>query len=120
MNEHPRARLVLTGAAFGTVPGATTFVAGMIIGGEAALSLGAIGMLLAAGGGLIGSAVGGAIHGGGVHRATITGAIIGVVPGLAMVPIQSRVGLPVMLIGGIVGAMIGNRIGHGTPGAPVR
>jgi hypothetical protein len=76
--------------------------------------------LLAAVGAIIGASVGGAIHGGGAHRAAVTGAIIGVVPGLAMVPIQSRVGFPVMLVGVIAGALIGSRTGHGSSGAHLR
>jgi hypothetical protein len=120
MNEHPRARLVVTGAALGTVPGAATFVAGMIVGGETALNLGAIGILLAAVGAIIGASIGGAIHGGGAHRAAVTGGIIGVVPGLAMVPVQTRLGFPVMLVGVIAGALVGSRIGHGSSGARLR
>lgn len=120
MSQHFRARLVVTGVALGIVPGATTLVAGMIIGGEAALSLGAIGILVAGIGAVIGASVGGTMHGGGAHRAGVTGAIIGVVPGLAMIPVQARLGFPVMLIGGIVGALIGSRTGHGSSGAHPR
>ena len=108
---------VLSGIGLGALPGVVLWVIGAIIGGEAMLSFGAIGILVAVVGMIIGGVVaGGARSTSGSDARTSAagiGAVIGCVPGIALIFIMTRLAIPVMLVGGLIGAYIGRHTGSG-------
>ena len=108
-------RRAVNGAVIGAIPGIVLFVAGMIVGGEAMLSFGVIGMMVALVGVIVGGVVGASGGGEKAGNAPMIGAIVGAVPGVAMIFIQTRLAFPVMLIGALLGWFIGTRVSHGSP-----
>jgi hypothetical protein len=108
---------VLRGIGIGAAPGALLWVIGAVIGGEAMLSFGVIGILV----GVVGMIIGGVVGAGaernaasdsGRSRASM-GAVIGCIPGVVLLFVVTRVGLLVMLVGGLIGASIGGRMSAG-------
>lgn len=128
VNMTARSNRRLMGALIGAVPGALLWVVGAIVGGEALLSFGVIGIMVAVVGMIIGGVVAGGASpvadgsqpvAGGTSKAAI-GAVLGVIPGVVLLFIMTRLAIPVMLVGGVLGAMIGGRLGPGsTPPRPV-
>lgn len=112
-----RTNRVFRGIAIGAAPGVLLWVIGAIIGGEALLSFGVIGILL----GIVGMVIGGVVGAGaerepgsdaGPSRAGI-GAVIGCIPGVALLFVVTRLAIPVILVGGLIGAYVGGRTGAG-------
>lgn len=111
-----RMRRLVTGGLIGALPGVALFLIGALFyaGTEAALSFGAIGILLAIAGIPVGAFVAAQTRGEPrVTRPTVIGALLGTVPGVALIFVYTRLAFPVILIGGLVGAFIGSRSGHG-------
>jgi hypothetical protein len=112
-----RTNRVLRGIAIGATPGVLLWVIGAIVGGEALLSFGVIGILV----GVVGMVIGGVV-GAGAERASAAdtgptkaamGAVIGCVPGFVMLFLVTRIGILLILVGGLIGAYIGGRISTG-------
>jgi hypothetical protein len=112
-----RTNRVLRGIAIGATPGVLLWVIGAIVGGEALLSFGVIGILV----GVVGMVIGGVV-GAGAERASAAdtgptkaamGAVIGCVPGFVMLFLVTRIGILLILVGGLIGASIGGRISTG-------
>ena len=111
-----RRNRVFTGMAIGMTPGVLLWVIGAIIGGEALLSFGVIGVLL----GIVGMVVGGVVGSGGARSGSAEGtskagigAVIGCIPGIVVLFFMTRLGIPIILVGGLIGAFIGGRMGAG-------
>ena len=110
-----RASRVFTGIAIGAAPGVLVWVIGAIIGGEALLSFGVIGILL----GLVGMVIGGVVGAGARrpgsagHSKAALGAMVGCVPGIVLLFFMTRIGIPVVLLGGLIGAYVGGRTDAG-------
>ena len=109
-----RANRVLAGAAIGATPGILLVGVGVIVGGEPALSFGTIGIVLAIVGAAVGAVVGGSRASIDGSSAPIVGAVVGAIPGLVLIFIQTRLAFPVILAGSLVGWLVGSRI-HPTP-----
>ena len=106
----------MTGIAVGAAPGIALFFIGIIVGGEAALSFGVIGILLAIVGAVVGAVIGGSKKEADRGTAPVVGAIVGAIPGLVMIFIQTRLAFPIILVGALIGWFIGTRITHEPPG----
>jgi len=109
-----RADRVFQGMVIGAIPGAALWVIGAIVGGEAFLSLGVIGILLGFAGIVIGASVGAGSReqSGSAGRSRSTpGAVIGSLPGVVMLFFATRLGVVAILVGGLIGAAVGGRIG---------
>ena len=111
-----RTNRVLLGVTVGVTPGIALWVIGALLGGEALLSFGVIGILVSIVGMVIGGVVGAGAPGSGTgtgsSKAAI-GAMIGCIPGLVLLFFMTRVGVPIILVGGLIGAFVGGRIGAG-------
>jgi hypothetical protein len=105
---------VFVGIAIGLTPGVLLWVIGAIVGGEALLSFGVIGILLGIVGMVIGGVVGSRAERSGSDARTSKagiGAVIGCIPGVALLFFMTRIGIPVILVGGLIGAFLGGRLG---------
>ena len=82
----------------------------LLVRGQAQLSVGVIGLMIA-----IVGVIAGAILGAQRDlrtRPMIVGIIVGALPGLAMVFVLTRLALPVLLVGAVAGGIIGGRRGQ--------
>lgn len=112
-----RTHRAFQGMAIGAIPGAALWVIGAIIGGEAFLSFGVLGILLGFAGIVIGASVAAgpsdrSESSAGRSHATI-GAVIGCVPGIVLLFVVTRFGVLAILVGGLIGAAVGDRIRTG-------
>lgn len=103
------------GAAIGVVPGVLLWIVGIIVGGEAMLSFGVIGIFLAVIGAVVGAIVGAGMSDPSTDWPAIAGAMIGAVPGLVMIFGPTMPAFPVILIGALFGWSLGRRLGHHGP-----
>lgn len=70
---------VFSGLAIGAAPGIALFLIGIVVGGEAMLSFGVIGILLAIVGAVVGAIVGGSTKDGNVVRLQLFDVVVGCV-----------------------------------------
>jgi hypothetical protein len=102
---------IARGAVIGAVPGLVMIgINLLLVRGEAQLSVGVIGLMIAVVG-----VIAGAILGAQRDlrtRPMIVGITVGALPGLAMILVTTRLALPVLLVGVVAGGIIGGRRGQ--------